>query len=132
MKTYLCGLINGCSDAECKNWREMAKTNLSETLDPMCRDYRGKEGDFIAEIVEGDKVDIDQCGVLLVNYDKPSVGTSMEILYAWEHKIPVIVVTVAGTNISPWLKYHSTAIVISFQQAFDWINSYEKEITRCQ
>lgn len=132
MKTYLCGPINGCTDAQCKNWREMAKANLSETLDPMRRDYRGREGDFTNEIVEGDKADIDQCGALLVNYDKPSVGTSMEILYAWEHKIPVIVVAAAGTSISPWLKYHSTAIVIAFQLAFDWLNTYEKEITKCQ
>src|SRR5258707_4663776 len=44
-----------------------------------------------AEIVENDKADIDKSDVLLVNYVKPSVGTSMEILWAWlAHKISML------------------------------------------
>lgn len=122
MKVYLCGPINGCTDSECKDWREFAKENLGETLDPMRRDYRGREDQCVEEIVEGDKEDIDQCGVVLVNYDKPSVGTSMEILYAWERGIRVIVVASQDSRISPWLRYHSTEIVHSFKAAFDLLS----------
>lgn len=119
MKVYLCGPINGCTDAECKDWRELAKRLLPDTLDPMRRDYRGREDECIAEIVEGDKADIDQCSALLVNYDKPSVGTSMEILYAWERKIQVVVVASKEARISPWLRYHATKIVHSFMEALE-------------
>lgn len=45
MKVYLCGPINGCTDDQCKNWREAAKQVLSDTVDPMRRDYRGREDD---------------------------------------------------------------------------------------
>jgi hypothetical protein len=92
------------------------------TLDPMRRDYRGREMGCVEEIVEGDKVDIDLSTHLLVHYDKPSVGTSMEILYAWERNKPVIVVAPEGTRLSPWLVYHSTKIFNSFKDALEYIN----------
>jgi len=31
MKVYLCGPINGCTDEECKNWRETVKAQLPDT-----------------------------------------------------------------------------------------------------
>ena len=125
MKIYLCGPINGCTDEECKNWREAAKAVLPDTLDPMRRDFRGREDDCVSEIVNGDKLDIMQCDGMLVNYDKPSVGTSMEILFAWEQRKFIIVVAKDGTNISPWLRYHAGAIVSSFENAFSFIASME-------
>lgn len=141
VKVYLCGPINGCTDDECKNWRETAKAVLRDTLDPMRRDYRGREDQCVREIVEGDKVDVDACGAILVNYDKPSVGTSMEVIYAWQHgrglvsrvlafllgwlgirrfhrKI-IVVVAKRETKISPWLRYHSDHIVHTFSEAYE-------------
>lgn len=125
MKVYLCGPINGCTDEECKDWREAAKARLPDTLDPMRRDYRGREDECFVDIVEGDKIDIGQCDLLLVNYDRPSVGTSMEIYHAWLADTPVIVVARPETVISPWLRYHSTKIVHSFDDAFAWIEAHE-------
>jgi nucleoside 2-deoxyribosyltransferase len=125
MRVYLCGPINGCTDEECKDWREMVKARLPDTLDPMRRDYRGREDECVVEIVEGDKEDIDESDVLLVNYDKPSVGTSMEILYAHQQDKPVIVVCKEGTRISPWLRYHSTHFFTSFDAAINQIRDWE-------
>lgn len=120
MNLYLCGPINGCTDEEAKDWREAAKVALPYWVhvDPMVRDYRGQEDIKFREIVELDKQDILGCAAILVNYDKPSVGTSMEILFAWEHQIPVFIVVSLGTRISPWLRYHATVIVPSFKEAF--------------
>lgn len=113
---YLCGPINGCTDAECVNWREHVKTLWSgRTLDPMRRDYRGKEAESFRDIVELDKVDVAQSDALIVNYDRPSVGTSMEILWAFERGKFIVVVTRPDAVISPWLRYHSHRIVHSFE-----------------
>ena len=79
----------------------------------MVRDYRGREAESYREIVDLDKRDVREADVILVNYIKPSVGTSMEIFYAWGIGKPVIVWCAADTNISPWLRYHSTAFVHS-------------------
>lgn len=123
MNVYLCGPINGCTDEEARDWRETIKASLPDTLDPMRRDYRDKESENYREIVELDKRDIEACGVVLVNYDKPSVGTSMEVLWAWLKETPVIVVCRKETVISPWLRYHSTKIVHSFDEAIKWIGT---------
>ncbi len=118
---YLCGPINGCTDEECKDWREFVKSKWDgPTLDPMRRDYRGKEDESVNEIVTLDKVDIANSDVILVNYDKPSVGTSMEIYLAFAAGKLVVVVAKEGTRISPWMRYHSHKIVGSFDAALSF------------
>lgn len=124
-KVYLCGPINGCTDAQAKDWREYVKTRLPNTLDPMRRDYRGREMECVNEIVELDKIDVMKSDVLLVNYDKPSVGTSMEVLYAFERGKAVVVVARPDATVSPWLRYHSHAIVHSFDEAIEFIGEME-------
>lgn len=119
---YLCGPINGCTDSEAKDWREFVKSKWSgKTLDPMRRDYRGKEAESVNEIVTLDKIDIANSDVLLVNYDKPSVGTSMEIYIAFTTGKLVVVVATQGTNISPWMRYHSHKIANSFEEGLAFI-----------
>jgi nucleoside 2-deoxyribosyltransferase len=121
MKVYLCGPINGCTDEECNDWRTAAKGYFPSAVDPMVRDYRGREAECVNEIVELDKQDIDTCRVVLVNYDKPSVGTAMEVFYAWQQETPVVVMCKSGTSISPWLRYHSNAIVHTLKDAVEKI-----------
>lgn len=103
LRVYLCGPINGCNDSECKDWREYAKLIIRKAIDPMARDYRGRELEpgIAKEIVENDKADIDGCDVILVNYVKPSIGTAMEILYGWERGKRIIIVCEAETALSP-------------------------------
>lgn len=125
IKVYLCGPINGCTDFEAKDWREYVKVAYGETvkaIDPMKRDYRGKEKQDYREIVDLDKRDIRNSDVILVNYDKPSVGTSMEIFYAWTLGKPVVVWCREDAVISPWLRYHSTCIVHSLHAAIEKIS----------
>src|SRR5687768_14416139 len=122
MKIYLAGPINGCTDAECKDWRQWFRGNIGiagvEWLDPMRRDYRGTENMRYREIVILDKRDIASCNFLVVMYSKPSVGTSMEILFAWERDIPILLINASRQGeLSPWLKYHATAIVDSMEAA---------------
>ena len=123
MTVYLCGPINGRSDEECKDWREIAKNMLINTINPMDRDYRGREIDpgIASEIVENDKNDILKSSSILVYYDKPSVGTSMEILFAFERNIPVYLVNKSDKPLSPWLIYHSTKIFVLLEDACDYI-----------
>ena len=121
LTVYLCGPINGCTDAEAKDWRDYVKTKLSDTIDPMRRDYRGREAECANETVELDKIDVMKSDILLVNYDKPSVGTSMEVIYAFERGKAVIVVARPEASISPWLRYHSHKIVHSFDDAVAFI-----------
>lgn len=120
MKTvYLCGGINGLTDADCKDWREMAKSALTERyriLDPMRRDYRGKELESVREIVQGDEADICESDILLVNAERPSWGTAMEVRLAWGSGKRIVTVCPSDKP-SPWLIYHSSVVHRSLDAA---------------
>jgi nucleoside 2-deoxyribosyltransferase len=116
MKIYLGGPINGCTDDEASGWRESVKAILAAAghtwCDPMDRDYRGREMEpgIAAEIVEGDKADIETCDVLLMNMPKPSVGTSMEVYHGHLEGRRTVVVMPEGAIPSPWIVYHATEV----------------------
>lgn len=112
MRVYLAGPINGCTDDEAVNWREVVKQRLGaeNCIDPMVRDYRGKEDDSVQEIVESDKEDIYNATVVLANCWQVSWGTAMEIFFAWTMKKKVITVLPPGARVSPWLRYHSDVV----------------------
>lgn len=123
---YLAGAINGCTDNECKDWRAWAAGNLKcAALDPMRRDYRGRELEpgIAQEIVSGDTQDIALSTFVLVNYPKPSTGTDMEVRMAFAemHKCVVTVIPSDYTP-SPWLIAHSTVLLRSMAEAVQWIN----------
>lgn len=109
---YLAGPINGCTDAEANGWRErfIADHPGHTYLDPMRRDYRGREDECVAEMVQGDMADIDACDILVAYCWQVSWGTAMEILYAHQQAKLVICVVPEGHRVSPWLRYHSDAI----------------------
>lgn len=118
---YLCGGINGLSDSECKDWREYAKSKLSRTLDPMRRDYRGREAECVDEIVNGDLEDIDASDVVLANCMRPSWGTAMEVFYAYQAGKTVYIVAPKGC--SPWLMHHCTERFDTLDEALEAIGT---------
>lgn len=127
MKVYLCGPINGCTDDEATSWRDQAKKYLAcETYDPMSRDYRGRELEpgIAKEIVENDKLDIQACDAILVMYEKPSVGTSMEVFYAHQLGKLIVLVDQSGKPLSPWLIYHINKAFPTLAEATAFINRW--------
>lgn len=125
---YLSGAMLGCTDEECRDWREYAKLNLNGTsLDPMIRDYRASPMDGMIDMVENDKADIDRCDCVLVNFVKPSVGTSMEVLYGWERGKKIILIAPPDVVVSPWLVYHSHQMFHTVEEAIAYINDANSE-----
>lgn len=132
---YLAGPINGCTDDEANGWRQGFMESLAgcKFLDPMVRDYRGREDECVGEIVEGDKADIDACDIFLAYCWQVSWGTAMEIYYAWERwgypqgrkpKKHIILVVPEGSRISPWLRHHSDLIIPTLADARQAIIDY--------
>lgn len=113
MRVYLAGPINGATDAEMFDWRRDLTERMPgvEFVDPTRRDYRGVEDQNVAAIVEDDKDDIESCEVLIAYCPRPSVGTSMEVLYAWERGMQVLIYAPPGAPVSPWLRYHSHSLL---------------------
>lgn len=122
---YLAGPIHGLSDDACTAWRKAAKRMYGgPTLDPMRRDARGQENNWgvIRDVVEQDKQDIALADGVLVYFTKPSVGTSMEILFAWMLRKPVALVNATpGDAMSIWLNYHCR-VFLDLRTAIDYLN----------
>ena len=121
---YLAGPIAGCTDEETFGWRAWAESWLKCDCvnPPVERDYRRQlASDCMNLIVNPDKACIDGCSIVLANCWRPSVGTSMEILYAWERG--KLVVSVAPREqMSAWIVAHSHFLFHTLAEAVKEIN----------
>ena len=126
---YLCGPIMDASDDESMTWRQRAKERLAGrfvVLDPMRRNFRDREIDSANEIVEFDLQDVRDADILLVNYCKASIGTSMEVFYA-SHDLGKFVIAFSPASfqdMSPWMVRYCTKILPSVEEAISYIERH--------
>lgn len=130
MKTiYLSGPIMDEHLGTAREWRETAKAKLSghfRILDPMRRNFKDREVDSANEIVEFDLQDVRDADILLVNYNKASIGTSMEVFYA-AHDLGKFVISFspfAFQDCSPWMVRYSTKILPTLEGAITYLNTH--------
>ncbi len=125
-KIYLSGPIMDEHFDQAVSWREFAKQQLKDhfvLLDPMRRNFKDREVDSANEIVEFDLQDVREADILLVNYSKTSIGTSMEVFYA-AHDLGKFVVAFSPFSFkdcSPWMVRYCTKILPNLQDAIAYI-----------
>ncbi len=128
-KIYLCGPIMDEHDGHAREWRSKAKTQLESSfrlLDPMRRNFKDREVDSANEIVEFDLQDVRDADILLVNYNKPSIGTSMEVFYA-SHVLNKFVIAFSPfdfKNCNPWMVKYCTKILPDLESALAYIREH--------
>ena len=126
---YLSGPIMDEHEGVAREWREQAKKLLGKNfrlLDPMRRAFRDREVDSANEIVEFDLQDVRDADIILVNYSKPSIGTSMEIFYA-SHDLGKFVVGFSPFSFkdcSPWMVKYCTKILPDLEGACNYIETH--------
>ena len=129
---YLSGPIMDEHAGHAREWRETAKKLLApefKTLDPMRRKFIDRQVDSANEIVEFDLQDVRDADIILVNYNKPSIGTSMEVFYA-AHDLGKFVVAFSPfefKDCSPWMARYCTKIHGSLEDACEYINTHFHE-----
>ncbi len=128
-KIYLCGPIMDEHSGAAREWRSAAAKILDSrfvTLDPMRRNFKDREVDSANEVVEFDLQDIRDADLLLVNYNKPSIGTAMEVFYA-AHDLGKFVVAFSPFSFqdcSPWMVRYCTKILPTLEDAIKYINTH--------
>lgn len=128
-KIYLCGPIMDETEGAARDWRTQAMAALHERydmLDPMRRNFKDREVDSANEIVEFDLQDVRDADILLVNYSKASIGTSMEVFYA-AHDLGRFVVAFSPfpfAECNPWMVRFCTKILPSLEEALDYIKKH--------
>ena len=129
LKVYLSGPIMDEIAGDAADWRTAAKAALGERfsiLDPMRRNFKDREVDSANEIVEFDLQDVRDADILLVNYNKASIGTSMEVFYA-AHDLGTFIVAFSPfdfASCSPWMVRYCTKILPSLDAAVKYILSH--------
>ena len=125
-KIYLSGPIMDESAGMAREWRNAAKLLLGDKfllLDPMRRKFVDREVDSANEIVEFDLRDVREADLILVNYNKPSIGTSMEVFYA-AHDLGKFIVAFSPfeyRECRPWMVKYCTKILPDMESAVDYI-----------
>ena len=125
-KIYLSGPIMDETHTDARTWREIAKQQLCDhfiLLDPMRRNFKDREVDSANEIVEFDLQDVRDADILLVNYNKASIGTAMEVFYA-AHDLGKFIVAFSPFSFkdcSPWMVKYCTKIQPSLEEAIGYI-----------
>jgi nucleoside 2-deoxyribosyltransferase len=128
-KIYLCGPIMDEHEGHARAWRTQAKKLLSRDftlLDPMRRNFKDREVDSANEIVEFDLQDIRDADIIIVNYNKASIGTSMEVFYA-SHVMKKFVVGFSPftfKDCSPWMVRFCTKILPDLESACRYIREH--------
>ncbi len=126
---YLSGPIMDEHAGIAREWRDTARELLKERfrlLDPMRRKFIDRQVDSANEIVEFDLQDVRAADIILVNYNKPSIGTSMEVFYA-AHNLGKFVVAFSPfdyQNCSPWMARYCTKILGSLEAAAEYIDTH--------
>ena len=128
MTIYLSGPIMDEHEGAAREWRTAAKQLLGRNfriLDPMRRKFVDRQVDSANEIVEFDLQDVRDADIVLVNYDKPSIGTSMEVFYAAfdQGKFVIAFSPFTFENCSPWMVRFSTKILPSLEDACTYIEN---------
>lgn len=125
-KIYLSGPIMDVSEGAAREWRMEARKILQDyfkILDPMRRNFKDREVDSSNEIVEFDLQDVRDADIILVNYSKVSIGTSMEVFYA-SYNLGKFVITFSPLTFkdcSPWMIRFSTKILPSLEDACKYL-----------
>ena len=128
MTIYLSGPIMDEHEGAARDWRTAAKGLLGKDfriLDPMRRKFVDRQVDSANEIVEFDLQDVRDADIVLVNYNKPSIGTSMEVFYAAfnQGKFVISFSPFTFENCSPWMVRFSTKILPSLEAACEYIEN---------
>jgi nucleoside 2-deoxyribosyltransferase len=128
-KIYLCGPIMDEIDGQARAWRSIATKKLGREfliLDPMRRNFKDREVDSANEIVEFDLQDVRDADIVLVNYSKNSIGTSMEVFFA-SHNLGKFVIAFSPftfKDCSPWMVRFCTKILPTLEDAVQYIREH--------
>jgi nucleoside 2-deoxyribosyltransferase len=124
----LCVYLSGWSQE--LEYRKIAKNYCGDKLDlidpmiitwPEVNEHIGENCNYVY-VVQRDKKLILQSDILVAYIKRLSFGTIMEIMFAYDHGIPVYVVCDNDQFLDdPWLLFHSTKQFRKIEDCFDFI-----------
>ena len=130
---YLSGGMSGLSFEEQTKWRSQIKNAIlyggyeydfkPVFFDPTMKyNFEEKRHKSEHEIFEYDLNALRKSDLVIVNFNRPnSLGTSMELAIAHEHRIPIVGLYEDGGELHPWLIEMTTRICESKEELVEYI-----------
>jgi hypothetical protein len=121
IKIYLASTIYQCDPG--KSWKKRFMDQLDSSL------YEFFDPDPVSEcnnsMIARDKYEITNCNIFVAYIERPTFGTSMEILHAFNQQtIPILVINPGLKYANDlWLKYHSHLICDNVIECTDHIKT---------
>jgi nucleoside 2-deoxyribosyltransferase len=133
LKIYLAGFSK---DLEYRKFAIKYYGNLFELVDPMCitwDDVNNNVNKNVTDIwlIKRDKKLIDDCDILVARIEylptgEIMVGTIMEIMYAYDHGIPVFLISSEDKILNnAWLKFHYKKGFKTVEECFEYLSGNE-------
>lgn len=126
--------MSGLSLEEQNNWREYVIKALEENcsatnikiVNPVSF-YNDFSGGFDSqkEVMDYDLYQLRKSHLVICNFNNPgSIGTSMELMLAYEHKIPIIGLNNGEKVLHPWLTEVTHKMFADIEKLIDYILIY--------
>jgi nucleoside 2-deoxyribosyltransferase len=135
---YLAGPMEGCTKEGMTGWRGLAKHRLEawgiHCLDPTRRTpfhETGREPQLARVLFYADIRDIDQSDLVLADVRVDSgrgSGTSMELMYSWMNKKPIVLVANTSDPVHPFHEVMQMSRHATVEQATDMILKFAGKI----
>lgn len=135
-RIYLSGGMSGLTEEEQTVWRKKIRDAV------MFEDYKYEKRPYFfdptqhysifenehkseREAMEYDLYKLRNSDLVVVNFNASnSIGTTMELALAKEHRIPVIGINTDGKELHPWLIECCTRMCDSLREAVDYLIDY--------
>jgi len=122
-KIYLSGPILGCEKKRAKKWRLNIMSKLKykyDFIDPTTEMYE-VEADHFKEVVSFAEKGIEECDIVLAYIPFYSMGTSIEIYWAYKANKKIIAVLKNTNEMSAFLKKYADIIFENLDEAYDFL-----------
>jgi nucleoside 2-deoxyribosyltransferase len=130
-KIYLSGGMSGLNFEEQTKWRKLVKDGIYCCdfdkhilfFDPTEHyNFEQKEQKTEKEPFNYDLYQLRNSGLVIVNFNKPdSLGTAMEVMLAYELRIPIIGLCEEDVELHPWLIECCTRICTDMNELIDHV-----------
>lgn len=131
MKIYLAGAMTGLTKQERNDWRLQAKMLLKDYKANVINPCDFYDFDIVdsttteREIMDFDLFQVRESDLILVDFRHPnSIGTAMELMLAFELRIPIIAFGNNLKAVHPWFIEVLTKHCPTLENAIDYLINY--------
>lgn len=135
-RIYLSGGMSGLSLEEQTKWRDKIinaikfgdyeyRKNVSFFNPPTFFNYEVQKQKTEKEVMEYELNELRHSDLVVVNFNSPkSIGTAMELMCAYENRIPIVGLNIDNSELHPWLSEQCIRICDNIRELVEYIVNF--------